>query len=72
MQNVAVAATLDARAVTEREAAKFIGYSVYWLRWARRQNRGPAYLQVGRSIRYRVVDLESWLEAHRVRTREAS
>lgn len=33
-------------------------------RW-RRQGSGPAFIQVGRGIRYRVADVEAWLSANR-------
>ena len=57
--------------VGERDAAKYIGYSCAYLRLCRRHSRGPAYLRAGRSIRYRIVDLESWLEGQRVETADS-
>jgi len=53
-------------ALGERDAARHIGYSVQYLRDARRNRRGPAYIRVGRSIRYLPRDLDAWLDAHRV------
>jgi hypothetical protein len=32
--------------------------------------KGPAYFRTGRSIRHRVSDLDAWLAAHRVVTRD--
>jgi len=58
------------RVFDEHHAAPYIGFSAAALRAWRRQGRGPAYIQVGRSIRYRLNDLDSWLAAHEVRTRE--
>ena len=59
--------TLSATGVlSESAAATYVGYSRHYLRVARRYGRGPAYIRVGRSIRYRVQDLDAWLEAHRV------
>jgi hypothetical protein len=57
--------------IAERDAAEYIGLSIAYLRAARRLGRGPAYLRLGRSIRYRVVDLDRWLTAHLVSTRES-
>jgi hypothetical protein len=45
--------------------------SVFYLRQARVRGRGPVYLRFGRSIRYKLADLETWLSQHVVRTREA-
>lgn len=33
--------------------------------------RGPRYIKVGRSVRYRVSDLDEWLERHLVSTSDA-
>lgn len=53
--------------LTEKEAAEYIGMSRGYLRQDRmngyRINRtpGPHYLKIGRAIRYRKEDLDSWL-----------
>lgn len=54
----------------ERDAARYIGMSVPYLRQARMRARGPAYYRIGRSIRYGVSDLDAWLSTHRVTTRD--
>jgi predicted DNA-binding transcriptional regulator AlpA len=59
-------------ALDERDAATYIGYTTSALRAWRRQGRGPAYIKAGRSVRYLVRDLDAWLEAHRVPTRECA
>lgn len=58
--------------LSERDSANYIGYTESALRAWRRQSRGPAYIRVGRSIRYRLVDLDAWLARHRVPTRECA
>ncbi|MGE3512697.1 MAG: helix-turn-helix transcriptional regulator [Vicinamibacterales bacterium] len=55
----------------EADASNYINYSRAALRVWRRQSRGPAFIQVGRSIRYRRGDLDDWLSAHRVETRDS-
>jgi predicted DNA-binding transcriptional regulator AlpA len=55
-----------ARPLDERDAAAYVGFTVSALRLWRRQDRGPSYIQVNRSIRYRVSDLDAWLNAHLV------
>lgn len=56
--------------IDEQDAAPYIGYTPAALRAWRSQGRGPAYIRVNRSIRYRIADLDSWLQAHRVEPRE--
>jgi hypothetical protein len=52
--------------VNEYEAAKFLKKSVQTLRNDRCSRKGPAYLKLGRSVRYRVSDLMDYLEKHRI------
>lgn len=60
-----------AATIVERDAGRYIGLTPAFLRKARREGRGPAYLRIGRTIRYRIVDLDDWLLKHRVETRES-
>jgi hypothetical protein len=55
-------------AVKEPIAAPYIGYSRAYLKKARRTGTGPDYIRCGRSILYRLADLDRWLENHVVRT----
>jgi hypothetical protein len=54
------------------DAATYIGLSIGYLKAARigRGTPGPAYLRIGRTIRYYPADLDTWLDAHRVAPRE--
>ncbi len=58
--------------LTEAETAAYIGMSRSYLRQDRmnghRLNRtpGPAFLKIGRSIRYLKTDLDTWLQQHRL------
>jgi|WetSurMetagenome_2_1015567.scaffolds.fasta_scaffold346352_2 hypothetical protein len=47
--------------MNERDAAMYTGMSAFYLRSARCKGKGPAFLRLGRSIRYRVSDLDEWL-----------
>lgn len=47
-----------------RELANRLGKSSAALANWRYLGQGPKFIKVGRSIRYRVADVESWLEAH--------
>ena len=59
------------RALTEREAAQYIAMSCSFLRQDRmngkREGRtpGPAFLKIGRAVRYLKEDLDAWLEQFR-------
>ena len=58
--------------LTETEAAKYIGMSRSFLNQDRingtreRRTRGPAYMKLGRSVRYHKNDLDAWLLQNRV------
>ncbi len=56
------------RALSDREASRYIGMSSSWLRHSRidgvRLNRiaAPPFIKIGRSVRYLIEDLDAWLE----------
>jgi len=58
--------------LTEKEAATYITMSQSFLRQDRMngyrdgRTRGPDFIKLGRSIRYRKEDLDNWLAQHRV------
>lgn len=53
--------------LTEKEAASFLNISHETLKKARLYNRGPAYVQVGRCIRYAMSDLVDYIVANTVK-----
>lgn len=57
-------ATLDERTLTlsPEEAARRVGLEASTLANYRWSGRGPRYLKLGRTIRYRLVDIERWLD----------
>lgn len=63
--------------LTERDTATYIGMSVAFLRADRMNghlpNRtpGPPFLKIGRAIRYRVADLDEWMQERLVDRRRA-
>lgn len=57
--------TLNGAMVSETEAADYLGLAVATLRRWRWSGDGPAYCKLGRAVRYRVSDLEGYLEAAR-------
>jgi predicted DNA-binding transcriptional regulator AlpA len=50
------------RLLSESEAAEFLGMSSKWLSNQRWLGLGPSYLKIGRCIRYKVSELDAFLE----------
>ncbi len=50
----------------EADTAIYVGMSRPWLRLQRMRGTGPAYIRIGRTIRYDIRDLDAWLAQHRV------
>ena len=59
----------------ERDAADYLGVSKAWLQKARYNNTGPKYIRVGgiygRAIRYRVRDLDAYIDDNEVSTADS-
>jgi excisionase family DNA binding protein len=53
--------------LTETEAAARLGLKVATLRAWRHQGRGPAFVRLGRAIRYLSTDIDEFLAANRHR-----
>jgi hypothetical protein len=49
--------------LTAKDAAKFLKVSLSWLAKARMRGDGPAYIKVGRSIRYTEAGLFQWMKS---------
>ena len=54
------------RLVNEYEAAKILSLKVQTLRNWRSNLCGPAYLKLGRCVRYRIEDLEQFIKERRI------
>jgi predicted DNA-binding transcriptional regulator AlpA len=57
--------------LTELEAAARLGLKVATLRAWRCQGRGPAYVRLGRAVRYLLADIEEFLNSNRHAPRDA-
>ena len=55
-------------ALPVREAAKYLGLSISTLNKLRCTGGGPAFLKLGRAVRYTPDDLQDWLDSQRVRS----
>jgi hypothetical protein len=52
--------------VSEREAAKVLGCTIFCLRAWRAQKINIPVVRIGRLVRYRVGDLTTYIQAHRI------
>jgi len=52
--------------LTTTETAQALKCTPGALARMRRERRGPAFVRVGRLIRYRPVDLDAWLKSRRI------
>ena len=52
--------------INETRAAEILCRAVQTLRNDRHLRQGPAYIRLGRSIRYQVSDLMDYLDKHRI------
>jgi excisionase family DNA binding protein len=50
--------------LTPKEAAELLKVSVSWLAKARMRGDGPAFIKIGRSIRYNEPTLLQWMKSH--------
>jgi len=63
---------LEAAALTEKEAAHYIGLGVGTLQKSRMNGKltgrlpPPPFVKLGKAVRYLKADLDKWLESHRV------
>ena len=57
--------------VDTRRAASLLGLDHATLQNWRCRGEGPPFIRLGRAIRYRPDDLETWIESHRVAPGEA-
>ena len=48
--------------LTAKQAARYLSISTKWLANQRWQGTGPKFIKVGGAVRYRVSDLEQFLE----------
>lgn len=56
--------------VQEDSASSLLGLSKFTLRNMRFMRKGPAYIKMGRAVRYRVADLIDYMDARRITPEE--
>lgn len=55
--------------ISARGTAAILGVTTATLANYRWQGRGPRFIRVGRLIRYRLDDVERWINEHTIETR---
>jgi predicted DNA-binding transcriptional regulator AlpA len=58
--------------LNERQVQEIYGFSIPYLRRTRHERRGPRFLKIGKLVRYRRSDIETYLAEHTVETTGAS
>jgi predicted DNA-binding transcriptional regulator AlpA len=58
--------------IPEPEAARILGLSVHTLRGRRAKCQPPRYLKLGKSVRYRLSDLQEFMDSCQVRVQEVA
>ena len=53
-------------AINENKAAEVMDVKIQTLRNWRHLRKGPPYLKLGRCVRYKIDDIKSFMEAHRI------
>ena len=66
------AATAAHQPMPESEAASRLGLKVATLRAWRNQGRGPAYVRLGRAVRYLAIDIDEFLSSNRYNPRQTA
>ena len=54
------------QSLNEYQASDVLNVSVQTLRNWRHQRKGPAYLKLGRSVRYQIEDIEKYKEKKKI------
>jgi predicted DNA-binding transcriptional regulator AlpA len=72
IENIGTAGTAADQPMTESEAASRLGLKVATLRAWRHQARGPAYVRLGRAVRYLAIDIDDFLNSNRHNPRQTA
>lgn len=57
---------MDQQYLNEKQVSQQYGWPLSTLRNWRHLRRGPCYSKIGKSVRYRVADLEDFMRRHRI------
>lgn len=60
------------RLLTDLQVSRRYGIPANTLRIARSKGYGPDYVKLGRAVRYRSADVDTWLQRHVVQPEQAA
>jgi len=63
-----MAAQQHDKLLTQQEVATWTGMSIAWFEMSRFKRTGIPYVKIGRSVRYRVSDVQNWIDSHVIGT----
>lgn len=52
------------RLLNQKQVAEILGMSEAWLEMSRFKKTGIPYIKLGRAVRYRLADVNTWLETN--------
>jgi len=58
---------MNDKLLTTKELAEYLGVAKTTLMQYRMDGRGPRYIKLGQLVRYKIADVEDWLEAQKGR-----
>jgi len=56
------------RLMNQKQVAEILGMSEAWLEQCRFKRKGIPYIKIGKACRYRLSDVQQWIESHFVGT----
>ena len=59
-----MATTTQTPVLNTKDAASYVGSTERTLACWRSLGRGPRFVKMGRFVRYRIADLDAWLDEH--------
>ena len=62
--------TMKNEFLNTEELAAFLGIKPQTINIWRMKHKGPSYIKIGRNVRYKRQDIESWIENCRVQNEE--
>ena len=56
---------MNGKLLTTKQLAEYLGIAVSTILQYRMEGRGPQYIKLGHLVRYRIEDVEQWLESQK-------
>ena len=56
---------MNGKLLTTKQLAEYLGIAISTILQYRMEGRGPQYIKLGHLVRYRIEDVEQWLESQK-------